>query len=56
MVEEEREVLEDVGRTPESKGVEDLMREDLDAPTSDRFVLTGSTLTSGRESSSLNSL
>ena len=26
MVEEEREVLEDVGRTPEAKVVEDLMR------------------------------
>ncbi|GFS33944.1 hypothetical protein Acr_00g0031400 [Actinidia rufa] len=40
MVEEEREVLEDVGRTPEAKVVEDLMRYDLDERSSDRFFLT----------------
>ena len=36
---EEHEVLEDVGRDPEAKVVEDLIRYELDEPSSDRFVL-----------------
>ena len=45
MVEEEREVLKDVRRTPKAKVVEDLMHYDLNEPSSDRFFLTGSNLT-----------
>ena len=44
MVEEENEVLEDVGKTPEAKVLEDLMRFDLDKPSLDPFFLTGSSL------------
>ncbi|GFZ19457.1 5'-3' exonuclease family protein [Actinidia rufa] len=42
---EEREGLEDVGRTPETKVVEDLMCYDLSESSSDCFFLTGSNLT-----------
>ena len=44
LVEEEREVLEDVDRTHEAKVMEDLVRYDLDEPSSDRFFLTSSNL------------
>ncbi|GFS35782.1 hypothetical protein Acr_00g0042010 [Actinidia rufa] len=44
LVEEDQEVLEDVGRTPKAQVVEDLVRYDLDEPRSDRFFLTGSNL------------
>ena len=36
---EEHEVLEDVGRDPEAKVVEDLICYELDEPSSDRFLL-----------------
>ncbi|GFZ11573.1 hypothetical protein Acr_22g0009710 [Actinidia rufa] len=41
---EERKVLEDVGRTLEAKVVEDLIRYELNEPSSDRFFLTGANL------------
>ena len=41
---EEREVLEDVGRTLEAKVVEDLIHYDLDEPSSGCFLLTGANL------------
>ncbi|GFS42015.1 hypothetical protein Acr_00g0077690 [Actinidia rufa] len=44
LVEEEHEVLEDVERNPEAKAVEDLVRFELDEPSSDRFFLTGANL------------
>ena len=44
MVEEDIEMLEDVGRDPETKVIEDLMRYELDEPSSDRFFLIGSNL------------
>ncbi|XP_057491387.1 uncharacterized protein LOC130777131 [Actinidia eriantha] len=44
MVEEDIEVLEDVGRDPEAKVIEKLVRYELDEPSSDRFFLTGSNL------------
>ena len=44
MVQEDIEVLEDVGRDPEAKVVEDLVRYELDEPSSDRFFLVGSDL------------
>ncbi|XP_057488466.1 uncharacterized protein LOC130774448 [Actinidia eriantha] len=44
MVEEDIEVLEDVGRDPEAKVIEELVRYELDEPSSDRFFLTGSDL------------
>ena len=44
VIEEEHEVLEDVGRDPEDKVVEDLIRYELDEPSSDRFFLTGANL------------
>ena len=44
LVEEEREVLEDVGRTPETKVAEDLIRYELDEPSSDRYFLGGSNM------------
>ena len=44
MIEEEHEVLEDVGRDPEDKVMEDLIRYELDEPSSDRFFLTGANL------------
>ena len=39
LVEEEHEDLEDVGRNPEAKVMEDLIRFELDEPSSDRFFL-----------------
>ncbi|GFZ15658.1 hypothetical protein Acr_25g0000670 [Actinidia rufa] len=39
-----REVLEDVGRDPEAKVIEELVRYELDEPGSDRFFLVGSDL------------
>ena len=44
LIEEEMEVLEDVGRDPETKVVDDLMRYELDEPSSDYFFLIGSDL------------
>ena len=44
MVEEEREVLQDVGRTPEAKVVEDLISYELNEASSDRFFLTSANL------------
>ena len=44
LVEEEREVLEDIERVPEEKPVEDLIRYDLDESSSDHFFLVGSNL------------
>ncbi|GFZ11590.1 S-adenosyl-L-methionine-dependent methyltransferases superfamily protein [Actinidia rufa] len=44
LVEEEREVLEDVSKTPETKIVEDLMRYDLDVPSLNHFFLMSSNL------------
>ena len=44
MVEEEIEVLKDVGRIPKAKVVEDLMCYDLKELISDRFFLTSSNL------------
>ncbi|XP_057505216.1 uncharacterized protein LOC130788530 [Actinidia eriantha] len=41
MVEEDIEVLEDVGRDPEAKVIEELVRYELDEPSSDRFFLIG---------------
>ena len=37
LVEEEIEVLEDIGRTPEDKVMEDLIRYELDELSSDHF-------------------
>ena len=39
MIEEEQEVLEDVGKDIEAKVVEDLIRCELDEPSSDCFFL-----------------
>ncbi|GFY92612.1 hypothetical protein Acr_08g0010080 [Actinidia rufa] len=44
LVEEEREVLEDVGRAPEAKVVEDLLRYKLDERSLDCYFLIGSNL------------
>ncbi|XP_057489449.1 uncharacterized protein LOC130775334 [Actinidia eriantha] len=44
MVEEDIEVLEDVGRDPKAKIIEELVRYELDEPSSDRFFLIGSEL------------
>ena len=44
LVEEELEVLEDVGKTPEDKVMEDLIRYELNEPISDIFFLTGAKL------------
>ncbi|GFZ19724.1 hypothetical protein Acr_28g0004290 [Actinidia rufa] len=41
MVKKEIEVLEDMGRDPEAKVIEDLVRCELDEPSSDRFFLIG---------------
>ena len=41
MIEEEREVLEDVSRIPVAKVVEDLICYELDEPISYCFVLSG---------------
>ncbi|GFY95161.1 hypothetical protein Acr_10g0005460 [Actinidia rufa] len=45
MVDEEREVLKDVGKAPKAKVMEDLMHYDLHDPNSDCFFLMGSNLT-----------
>ncbi|GFZ09192.1 hypothetical protein Acr_20g0010000 [Actinidia rufa] len=44
MVEEDIEVLKDMGRDPEAKVIEELVHYDLDEPSSDRFFLVGSDL------------
>ncbi|GFY84506.1 hypothetical protein Acr_03g0012800 [Actinidia rufa] len=44
LVEEEQEVLKDVGRDLEAKVVEDLMRYELDEPSSDHFFLIDANL------------
>ena len=44
LIEEEHEVLEDNGRDPEAKVMEDLIRYELDEPSSDHFFLTGANL------------
>ena len=44
MIEEEHEVLEDVGRNPEAKVMKDLIRYELDELSSDRFFLTGANM------------
>ena len=44
LIDEEQDVLEDVGRDPEAKVVEDLIRYELDEPSSDHFFLTGANL------------
>ena len=44
LIDEEREVLEDVRRDLEDKVVEDLICYKLDEPSSDRFFLTGANL------------
>ena len=44
LIEEEEEVLEDVGRDPEAKVVEDLIHYELDEPSLDRFFLMGANL------------
>ena len=36
--------MEDVGRDPEAKVMEDLIRHKLDVPSSSRFFLTGANL------------
>ena len=44
LVEEERKVLKDVGKTPEAKGIEDFIHYELYEPSSDNFFLTGANL------------
>ena len=44
LIEEEHEILNDVGRDPETKVVEDLIRYELDEPSSDRFFRTDANL------------
>ena len=44
LIEEERKILEDVGRDPKAKVVKDLIRYELDEPSSDHFFLTGANL------------
>ncbi|GFZ14587.1 hypothetical protein Acr_24g0007770 [Actinidia rufa] len=46
---EKREVLEDVGREPEAKVMEDLIRYELEEPSSDRFFLTDTNLQATRK-------
>ena len=45
LVEEEKEILENVGRIPEAKVVEDRMLYDLNEPSYNSFFLLGSNLT-----------
>ena len=52
LIEEEHEILEDVGRDPKAKVVEDLICYELDEPSSDRFFLTGANLEERASSSS----
>ena len=56
LIKEEHEVLEDVGRNPEAKVVENLIRYELDEPSSDRFFLTCANWRNGREPDSFSSL
>ena len=44
MIEEEHEVLEDVGRNPEAKVMKDLIRYELDELSLDRFFLTSANM------------
>ena len=44
LVEEEDEALEDVGRNPKAKVVEDLIHYELDEPSLNHFFLTGANL------------
>ncbi|GFZ11667.1 hypothetical protein Acr_23g0000520 [Actinidia rufa] len=44
LVEDERKILEDVGRILEAKVVEDLIHYELDEPSSNRFFLVGSNM------------
>ncbi|GFZ18441.1 hypothetical protein Acr_27g0001800 [Actinidia rufa] len=44
LIGEEQEVLEDVGRDPETKVVEDLIHYELDELSSDRFFLMGANM------------
>ncbi|GFY91447.1 hypothetical protein Acr_07g0016430 [Actinidia rufa] len=44
LIEQEHEVLEDVGRDLEAKVMEDLIHYELDEPSSNRFFLTGTNL------------
>ena len=41
LIEQEQEVMEDIGRDPEAKVMEDLICYELDELSSDRFFLTG---------------
>ena len=43
-IEEEQEILDDVGRDPKAKVVEDLIHYELDEPSSYRFFLTSANL------------
>ena len=54
-MEEDREVIKDVGRTSEAKVVGDLILYDLDEPCSDRYFLVGSNMKSAKEPSSSSS-
>ena len=44
LIKEEYEVQDDIGRAPKAKVVEDLIRYELDEPSSDRFFLTSTNL------------
>ena len=55
MVKEEREVLEDVSRTLEAKVVEDLIRYELDEPSSNHYFLVGSNMKEREKPSSSSS-
>ena len=44
LIEEEHEVLEDVGKDPEARVVEDLIFYELDEPSSDHFFLINANL------------
>ena len=55
LIEEEREVLEGIRRDPKAKVVEDLIRYELDEPSSDYFFLTSATWRNKKESSSSSS-
>ena len=44
LVKEEHEVLEDVRRNPEAKIVKNLIRYELDEPSSNSFLFTGANL------------
>ena len=44
LIEEEHEVLEDIGRNPEAKVMKDLIQYKLDDPRSDCFFLTSANL------------